>query len=78
MQTDHGKSLSENAGVAYCSLVGSHGRHLVRPLAACPCLVGCWHVRRNIITGAPRLGHIAVVALAATMVIGPARNSFVV
>jgi hypothetical protein len=45
---------------------------LVGPVAACLCLVGCWHVRRNVISRSPLVGRIAFLALAATMVIGSA------
>jgi hypothetical protein len=45
---------------------------LVGPLAACLCLVGCWHVRRNLISRSPFVGRVAFLALAATMVIGSA------
>jgi len=45
---------------------------LVGPIAACLCLIGCWHVRRNVITRSPLLGRAAFLALAATMVIGSA------
>jgi len=45
---------------------------LVGPIAACLCLIGCWHVRRNVITRSPLLGRVAFLALAATMVIGSA------
>jgi uncharacterized protein DUF6796 len=45
---------------------------LVGPIAACLCLVGCWHVRRNVISRSPLLGRVAFLALAATMVIGSA------
>ena len=45
---------------------------LVGPPAACLCLVGCWHVRRNLISRSPFVGRIAFLALAATMVIGSA------
>src|SRR5215469_13949761 len=40
---------------------------LVGPIAACFCLIGCWHVRENIISRNPRIGRIAFLALAATM-----------
>jgi hypothetical protein len=45
---------------------------LVGPVAACLCLVGCWHVRRNLIRGSPLFGQIAFLSLAATMIIGSA------
>jgi len=45
---------------------------LVGPVAACLCLVGCWHVRQNLIQGSPLLGQVASLSLAATMVIGSA------
>jgi hypothetical protein len=45
---------------------------LVGPIAACLCLIGCWHVRRNVISRSPFLGRVAFFALAATMVIGSA------
>ena len=45
---------------------------LVGPIAACFCLIGCWHVLENIMSRNPRIGCIAFLALAATMVIGSA------
>jgi len=45
---------------------------LIGPVAACLCLVGCWHVRRNVVTRSPVVGRVVFVALAATMVIGSA------
>ena len=45
---------------------------LMGPVAACLCLVGCWHVRRNVVTRSPVVGRVVFVALAATMVIGSA------
>jgi len=45
---------------------------LVGPIAACLCLIGCWHVRGHLITRSPFLGRVAFLALAATMVIGSA------
>ena len=45
---------------------------LVGPVTACLCLVGCWHVRRNLIGHSPLAGRATFFALAATMVIGSA------
>jgi hypothetical protein len=45
---------------------------LVGPIAACLCLIGCWHVRGNLITRSPFFGRVAFLTLAATMVIGSA------
>src|SRR4029077_7799128 len=45
---------------------------LVGPIAACLCLIGCWHVRGHLITRSPFLGRVAFLALAATVVIGSA------
>jgi hypothetical protein len=45
---------------------------LVGPVAACFCLIGCWHVRQNVAGRSPFLGQIVFLALAATMVIGSA------
>jgi len=45
---------------------------LVGPVAACLCLVGCWHVRRNLISRSPLAGRATFLALAVTMVIGSA------
>lgn len=45
---------------------------LVGPPAACLCLIGCWHVRRNVISRSPFLGRVAFFALAAMMVTGSA------
>jgi Family of unknown function (DUF6796) len=43
---------------------------LVGPVAACLCLIGCWHVRENLIGHSPVLGRIIFLALASTMVVG--------
>lgn len=48
---------------------------LVGPIAACLCLIGCWHVRGNIINRSPLIGRIVFFALAAMMVIGSALHS---
>jgi hypothetical protein len=45
---------------------------LVGPIAACLCLIGCWHVRGNVIIRSPLLGRVAFLGLAATMVLGSA------
>jgi len=45
---------------------------LVGPIAACLCLIGCWHVRGNVIGRSPLVGRVAFLSLAATMVIGSA------
>jgi hypothetical protein len=45
---------------------------LVGPVAACLCLIGCWHVRQNLIGRSPLLGRVVFLALAATMVVGGA------
>jgi hypothetical protein len=45
---------------------------LVGPIAACLCLIGCWHVRANVITHSTVLGRIAFYSFAAMMVIGGA------
>jgi len=48
------------------------GGGLVGPVAACLCLIGCWHVRENMIGRSPVLGRVVFFALASTMVIGGA------
>ena len=48
---------------------------LVGPIAACLCLIGCWHVRGNIIDHRPLIGRIAFFSLAAMMVIGSALHA---
>ncbi|PYI90518.1 MAG: hypothetical protein DMF03_04770 [Verrucomicrobia bacterium] len=48
------------------------GGGLVGPVAACLCLIGCWHVRENMIGRSPVLGRLVFLALASTMVIGGA------
>ncbi len=45
---------------------------LVGPIAACFCLLRCWHVRENLINRSRLGGNIVFFALAATMVIGSA------
>jgi hypothetical protein len=45
---------------------------LVGPIAACLCLIGCWHVRANVITHSTVLGRIAFYSFAAMMVFGGA------
>jgi len=48
---------------------------LVGPIAACLCLIGCWHVRGNLITRSPVVGRIAFLSLATMMVIGSALHA---
>jgi hypothetical protein len=48
---------------------------LVGPIAACLCLIGCWHVRGNIIDRSPLNGRIAFFSLATMMVIGSALHA---
>ena len=48
---------------------------LVGPMAACLCLIGCWHVRGNIINRSPLIGRIAFFAFATMMVIGSALHA---
>jgi|SRR5438874_2686453 len=45
---------------------------LVGPVAACLCLIGCWHVRQNLVGRSPLFGRVAFLALAATTVVGGA------